>query len=244
MPTGASGGASTTAPVIEAGNPRRLAIARNCPIYTWIFLGRSLHSGAQQSVAGFGCGGQWDACAPMPMRPDHCRLTGPVAPRCAELRTLSATPRGGWCVRSTASLTVSPSATPASSGSRAAGKSVTALAISAGWGCRARPAELIDGLRFVRRPGYAEPGDDAALRDLGGDRIRHGVPGDHESPTRPTDRRAEHFVERRSAPTDQVGRAAAEGSAVELVARVGIPAPSNRIDDIPPAVGRNAPSAP
>ncbi len=145
-----------------------------------------------------------------------------------ELRTHLRTPEGLVRAVDGVSFTVSPSATLGIVGESGCGKSVTALSIL---GLVPRPpAELIDGAILFDGHDLLRL-DDAALRDLRGDRIAM-VFQEPMTSLNPAYTIGEQIIEA-ILRHDPVGRAAARRRAVELVARVGIPAPEQRIDDYP-----------
>jgi oligopeptide/dipeptide ABC transporter ATP-binding protein len=145
-----------------------------------------------------------------------------------DLRTHLRTPEGLVRAVDGVSFTVAPSATLGIVGESGCGKSVTALSIL---GLVPRPpAELIDGAILFDGNDLLRL-DDAALRDLRGDRIAM-VFQEPMTSLNPAYTIGEQIIEA-ILRHDPVGRPAARQRAVELVARVGIPAPEQRIDDYP-----------
>jgi peptide/nickel transport system ATP-binding protein len=145
-----------------------------------------------------------------------------------ELRTHLRTPEGLVRAVDGVSFAVAAGRTLGIVGESGCGKSVTALSIL---GLVPRPpAELIagevwfDGSDLLRL-------DAAALRDLRGDRIAM-VFQEPMTSLNPAYTIGEQIIEA-ILRHDAVGRPAARARAVELIRRVGIPAPEQRVDDYP-----------
>jgi oligopeptide/dipeptide ABC transporter ATP-binding protein len=145
-----------------------------------------------------------------------------------DLRTHLRTPEGLVRAVDGISFAVASGHTLGIVGESGCGKSVTALSIL---GLVPRPpAELISGeILFDGRDLLALEAD--ALRDLRGDRIAM-VFQEPMTSLNPAYTIGEQIVEA-ILRHDPVGRPAARRRAVELIGRVGIPAPEQRIDDYP-----------
>src|SRR5260221_6028544 len=181
-------------------------------------------------MAGSGCAahGLLRRCAPRNDDQNNDMTDRTALLEVRELRTHLRTPEGLVRAVDGVSFTVSPSATLGIVGESGCGKSVTALSIL---GLVPRPpAELIDGAILVDGHDLLRL-DDAALRDLRGDRIAM-VFQEPMTSLNPAYTIGEQIIEA-ILRHDPVGRAAARRRAVELVARVSIPAPEQRVDDYP-----------